>query len=192
MPTTAMIGPGNDLRRLADGGLVVLDVHGVVLSNPFPGFLREIGERVGIGGDEMFRRWRARWRRPFWEGSITEAEMWEAIAPGLDTVELRADLETRYRRGPWFDVVDDHDGPIWLLSNHRTDWLLPRLDRFGVRDRFERILVSDALRAAKPSPGAFAALAERDDTVFFDDSSDNVEAARRLGITAHVVSHPGR
>jgi glucose-1-phosphatase len=178
---------GPDPRTLAQGALVVLDVHGVVFTNPFPGFIREIGERVGVGGDELFRRWRARWRQPFWEGSITEAEMWEGIAPELDAVELRADLESRYRRGPWFDFARDHDGPMWLLSNHRTEWLLPRLERFGLAQCFERVLVSDALGAAKPSPRAFAAIRARHDAVFFDDSHCNVEAARALGIAAHVV-----
>jgi len=183
---------GPDLSALPDGGVVVLDVHGVVINNPLPGFLREIGERVGIGGDELIRRWRARWRLPFWEGAITDAEMWEAIAPGLDAVELRDDLEARYRPGPWFDFVIGHDGPMWLLSNHRAAWLLPRLERFGVADRFERILVSDVLAAAKPSAAAFAALQERDDLVFFDDSQCNVDAARSFGIDAHLVEITAR
>jgi putative hydrolase of the HAD superfamily len=179
------LGPDTDV--VSDRSLIVLDVHGVVITNPFPGFLREIGERMGIGGDEMLRRWRAHWRLPFWEGSITEAEMWEAVAPGLDAAQLRSDLERRYQRGPWFEFVMQHDGPMWLLSNHRTDWLMPRLERFGLTGRFECILVSDALGAAKPSPMAFAPLRTRDDTVFFDDSPCNVEAARALGIAAHVV-----
>jgi putative hydrolase of the HAD superfamily len=186
------LGPDTDV--VSDRSLIVLDVHGVVITNPFPGFLREIGERMGIGGDEMLRRWRAHWRLPFWEGSITEAEMWEAVAPGLDAAQLRSDLERRYQRGPWFEFVMRHDGPMWLLSNHRTAWLMPRLERFGLTGRFECILVSDALGAAKPSPMAFAPLRTRDDTVFFDDSPCNVEAARALGIAAHVVEPtvPGR
>jgi putative hydrolase of the HAD superfamily len=185
---------GPDAGVVSDGRLIVLDVHGVVISNPFPGFLREIGERVGLGGDELLRRWRAYWRLPFWEGSITEAEMWDAVAPGLDAAQLRSDLERRYQRGPWFEFVMQHDGPMWLLSNHRTDWLMPRLDRFGLTGRFDCILVSDALGAAKPSPMAFAPLRTRDDTVFFDDSPCNVEAARALGIAAHLVEPigPGR
>lgn len=111
------------------------------------------------------RRWRACWRLPFWEGVITDAEMWEAIA---------------------------HDGPMWLLSNHRTSWLLPRLERFGVADRFERILVSDVLAAAKPSAAAFAALQGRDDLIFYDDSQCNVDAARSFGIDAHLVAITAR
>jgi putative hydrolase of the HAD superfamily len=172
---------------LHGGRLLVLDVHGVVINNPLIGFLHDIGNQVGVGGDEMARRWRTRWRLPFWEGVIGEAELWSALAPRLDPVELRADLESRYRPGPWFQFVTRHEGPMWLLSNHRTEWLLPRLERFGVGDQFERILVSDALGAAKPSATAFAALRTRPDAVFFDDSARNVEAARKLGIAAHVV-----
>lgn len=181
---------GPDLTTLPEGGVVALDVHGVVFNNPLPGFLREVGERLGVGADEFTRRWRTRWRRPFWEGTITEAEMWEAVAPELDATALRDELEWRYRRGPWFDFVVRHDGPIWLLTNHRSAWLLPRLERFDIAHRFERILVSDVLGAAKPSPRAFAELQRRSDLVYFDDSPCNVESARALGIDAHLVETP--
>jgi FMN phosphatase YigB (HAD superfamily) len=178
---------GPDLSVLPPDAVVVLDVHGVVINNPFPGFLRDLGDRTSVGGDELLRRWRARWRRPFWEGAITEDELWEAIAPGLDAAELRADLESRYRPGPWFQFVTRYDGPMWLLSNHRSAWLLPRLERFGVADRFDRILVSDALGAAKPSALAFAPLRLHGNVVFFDDSPCNVAAAAEAGIESHLV-----
>jgi hypothetical protein len=32
---------GPDPRTLANGALVVLDVHGVVFTNPFPAFIRD-------------------------------------------------------------------------------------------------------------------------------------------------------
>lgn len=174
--------------RFATHDLIALDVHGVVFNNPLPYFLGEIGRRTGVGANRLKRHWRTTWRVPFWEGRISEAEMWAGIAPGLDPTELRADLESRYRPGPWFDIVTDHDGPIWLLSNHRTDWLLPRLERFGIIDRFERILVSDALGAAKPSPEAFAPLLPLGEIAYFDDSARNVDAARALGLAASLVT----
>ena len=170
--------------------LIVLDVHGVVLNNPLPYFLAELGNLTGVGANRFKRRWRSRWRIPFWEGRITEAEMWAGVAPDLDAQCLRADLEQRYRPGPWFDWAVTHDGPLWLLSNHRSDWLLPRLERFGVADRFERVLVSDALGAAKPSALAFADLVDQPSLAYFDDSRRNVETARSLGIDAHVVGAP--
>lgn len=170
--------------------LIVLDVHGVVLNNPLPYFLAELGDRTGVGANRFKRQWRSTWRIPFWEGRITEAEMWAGIAPDLGAPCLRADLEQRYRPGPWFDWAVTHDGPLWLLSNHRSGWLLPRLERFGVADRFERILVSDALGAAKPSALAFADLVDQPSLAYFDDSRRNVEAARALGIDAHVIGAP--
>ena len=168
--------------------VIALDVHGVVFNNPLPYFLAELGARSELGANRFKRRWRSTWRIPFWEGCISEDEMWAGIAPGVDPTCLRADLERRYRPGPWFDFVMDHDGPIWLLTNHRTDWLLPRLDRFGISDRFERVLVSDALGAAKPSPAAFAPLVARGSVAFFDDSQRNVDAANALGLTATRVT----
>ncbi len=186
-----MTNPGPNRQALTPDAVIVLDVHGVVINNPLPTFLRDVGDRTGVGGDELLRRWRAHWRRPFWEGSITEEEMWGSLAPALDPVALRADLEARYREGPWFDFVKHHDGPMWLLSNHRSSWLLPRLERFGISDRFDRVLVSDVLGAAKPSPEAFAPLLAGDATVYFDDSPCNIEAARALGVNAHLVAPTG-
>lgn len=183
--------PPADLVATHD--VVALDVHGVVFNNPLPWFLAELGARSELGTNRFKRVWRSTWRVPFWEGRISESEMWAGIAPGLDPACLRADLERRYRPGPWFDFVVAHDGPVWLLSNHRTDWLLPRLERFGLTDRFERILVSDALGVAKPSPAAFAPLVERGSVVFFDDSQRNVDGARAAGLAAECVApsaHP--
>lgn len=183
---TTPAGPPPDLVVAHE--VVVLDVHGVVFNNPLPRFLAELGARSELGSNRFKRMWRSTWRVPFWEGRVTEAEMWAGIAPGLDAACLRADLERRYRPGPWFDFVVAHDGPLWLLSNHRTDWLLPRLERFGLAERFDRVLVSDALGAAKPSPDAFAPLVEHGSLVFFDDSQRNVDAARAQGLTAERVT----
>ena len=171
--------------------MLALDAHGVVFNNPLPYFLAELGARSELGVNRFKRRWRSTWRIPFWEGRITEDEMWAAIAPGVEPTCLRADLERRYRPGPWFDFVVRHDGPVWLLTNHRTDWLLPRLDRFGIADRFERVIVSDRLGVAKPDPAVFAPLIEamRDHALcFIDDSPANVAAARAVGIDAVLPS----
>jgi HAD superfamily hydrolase (TIGR01509 family) len=183
--------PGPPAELIASGEVVVLDVHGVVFNNPLPAFLAELGARSDLGVNRFKRRWRSTWRVPFWEGRLSEEEMWALVAPGLDPEGVRADLERRYRPGPWFEFVRRHEGPIWLLSNHRSDWLVPRLDRFGIADRFDRVLVSDRLGAAKPSPAAFAALVEHGSVVFFDDSQRNVDAARALGLTAARVSRSG-
>jgi FMN phosphatase YigB (HAD superfamily) len=169
---------------VVEADVLAVDIHGVVLNSPLLRFVGDIGRRTGEGPDDIRRRWRDDLRRPFWVGDLDEATMWHRLAPGLDPHELRTDLERRYGPGPLFDVVNERVGPTWLLSNHRAAWLVPRLERFGILDRFERVYVSDELRAAKPEPEAFAPLDGVRGLVYVDDSRRNVRAARRCGVDA--------
>lgn len=173
---------------MSDQPIIALDVHGVVFNNPMPGFIDDIGESTGVGIPAIRHRWRTELRLRFWEGRLSDDEMWERLAPGCDATQLRRDLEKRYTLGPFGSFVELHTGPIWLLSNHRTDWLMARLDRFGLTDRFDRIYISDAIGAAKPSDRAFSVLTDRTGLHYYDDSNRNVTAARKLGITASVVT----
>ncbi len=173
---------------MSDQPVIALDVHGVVLNNPLPGFIDDVGESTGVGIPAIRHRWRTELRLGFWEGRLSDDEMWGRLAPGCDATQLRRDLEHRYTLGPFGAFVELHTGPIWLLSNHRTDWLMARLDRFGLTERFERIYISDAIGAAKPSDRAFSVLTDRTGLHYYDDSNRNVNAARKLGITASVVT----
>lgn len=143
---------GPPLGLLPPVVIIVLDVHGVVSNNPLVGFFHDLADRNGIASTEFIRQWRSTWRRPFWEGRIIETQLWNTLAPDIDHQEPRNDLERDYAPGPWFDFAAHHDGPIWLLSNHRTEWLLPRLERFAILDRFDRIIVSDPDRNGQTRP----------------------------------------
>jgi len=169
-----------------DPRLLVLDGQGVVFNNPFPAFLADLGVRTGVGELEISSRWSDELRLPFWTGQLGEAAMWARLAPGLSTTDLRQNLERRYAPGPMYDLVRRSTGRMWLLSNHRGDWLRPRLERFALTGRFERILVSDETGAAKPDPEAFDHLVNTD-CLYIDDLASNVDVARSLGIDAlHV------
>jgi len=166
--------------------LLVLDGQGVVFNNPFPAFLADLGVRTGVGEPEVTSRWSDELRLPFWTGQLSEAAMWARLAPGLSTTGLREDLERRYAPGPLYDLVRRSTARLWLLSNHRGDWLRPRLERFALTERFERILVSDEQGVAKPSPEAFAHLINTS-CLYIDDLPKNIDVARSLGIDAlHV------
>lgn len=184
------VDPASFVATTAEFDVVVLDVHGVVLNKPLGDFIVDVGERSGEGGVELLARWRRELRVPFWEGRLDEAELWAALAPGRDPAELRDELESRYARGPLYRTVLDGDTRTWLLSNHRSDWLLPRLERFGLAERFQRVLVSDRIGAAKPSPRAFdevAALGRTSSVCFVDDQTANVDAARACGVAARLL-----
>lgn len=168
---------------MSPDGLVVLDVHGVVFNKPFLPFLAEAAERHGRDGGQVLHAWSSHVREPFWLGRLGVAEMWSTLLPGADPGALTAELESRYAPGPLFEALADISGPIWLLSNHRSEWLLPRLQRFGLDGRFERVYVSDAIGLVKPDVAAFR-LAQRAagsrPILYVDDKPANVAAAAEV------------
>ena len=72
-----------------------------------------------------------------------------------------------------------------MLSNHRSEWLLPRLRKFKLEECFARVLVSDKVGAAKPDPAAFHPIVcshvDCSRVLFVDDQQRNLETASRLG-----------
>jgi putative hydrolase of the HAD superfamily len=169
--------------------LLVLDAHGVVLNAYWPRFLHEVARLTHEPVEEVLRRWHDRVRTDAWLGRINDDELWKRLIPAhYGRRDWQAILEAGYTRGPaephlrrWSACV-----PVWLLSNHRTHWLLPRLKRFGVLEYFERILVSDTVGAAKPERNAFQVLLGQNShakrLLFVDDQACNVETARQLGL----------
>lgn len=178
--------------------LLVLDGHGVVLTNPFLTFLDDLAIQTGQSLLQVRRLWHDRLRTPFWTGKLAEEELWRHLTGSEDGRHWRGSLEQRYEPGPaagcltrWAQMT-----PIWLLSNHHSAWLRPRLDRFELSGHFERIIVSDEIGVAKPEPSAFdAVLAHvRDpaEALFVDDRARNVDVALRLGIRAvHATETDG-
>jgi hypothetical protein len=179
--------------------LLVLDAHGVVLNAYWPRFLRVVARLTNEPVGEVLRRWHDRVRTDAWLGRISDDELWKRLIPAHHgSYDWQAILESGYTCGPaephlrrWSACV-----PVWLLSNHRTHWLLPRLKRFGVLEYFERILVSDTIGATKPEQEAFDVLLEPDShaqrVLFVDDQACNVMAARQRGISAiHAHSECG-
>ena len=168
--------------------LLVLDGHGVVLTNPFQDFLVDLAQDTGQTEMEVKRIWNNRLRTPFWTGELAESEMWRLLTGRENGDSWRWALEERYDLGPaadhlrrWSQAI-----PVWLLSNHRRQWLLPRLERFGLDRHFRRIVVSDEIGFAKPEPAAFsdvlASVQHPAEALFVDDRTRNVDAASLLGI----------
>lgn len=177
--------------------LLVLDVHGVVLSDYFPTFLGELAMQSGQLVEQVRRRWREELRSAAWRGEIGDTELWRRLSDGADKYPWQLLLESGYRLGPAAPELQRWSAraPAWLLSNHRTHWLLPRLLRFGIDGHWERVLVSDGLGAVKPEARAFGPILERVNepsaVLFVDDHACNIEAAQRLGFQVVHASDEG-
>ena len=176
--------------------LLVLDGQGVVFNDPLAAFFGQLADATGQDPGAVLARWRDELRERAWSGAIDDQAMWRALV-GADRRDWGALLEAAYRPGPaapwlpgWAAQV-----PVWLLTNHRTAWIEPRLDRFGLRPWFGRVLVSDALGALKPDPSVFSSVLAhvRDPAavLLVDDQEKNVSVASTLGLSAILADPAG-
>ncbi len=169
--------------------LLVLDGQGVVFNNPLAAFFDQLADATGQDRGAVLTRWRDDVRERAWRGAIDDQTIWRTLV-GADPQDWGARLESFFAPGPaaprlpsWAAHV-----PVWLLTNHRTAWIEHRLERFGLRRWFHRVLVSDALGALKPETSVFAPLLAhvRDAAavLLVDDQEKNVIAAGQLGLSA--------
>ena len=135
-------------------------------------------ERGQITADDFARQFLAEWRlglEP--EAFIALFRSWNR-APLEGAHELLARLRPRHR--------------LACLSNTNELHWEDILDGHGLRPCFDHHYASHLLRLAKPDPEIYSFVAEdlgctAADVVFFDDSPENVEGARRIGMAAHQV-----
>lgn len=82
---------------------------------------------------------------------------------------------------------------IGLLSNASSEYLRPILEDNNIAHLFDEVVISAETRLIKPMPEAFRFIlkkltVEPDRTLFIDDNSKNVAAARRLGIDSIIYT----
>ena len=104
-------------------------------------------------------------------------------AQGLFTL-----LETTGKLADWAAVAE-----LWLLSNHRHEWLRPVLEAEGLLPLFERVIISSEWSAMKPEPALYASLRDSPgvETLFVDDKQENLDVAERFGIGTLLADADG-
>jgi FMN phosphatase YigB (HAD superfamily) len=132
-------------------------------------------------------------RRQYWSGDLPEDAFWQALGLSVPSPGERAailglgPLIDPARVAAWREIAD-----VWVISNHRHEWLLPVLAAHGFDAVVDRIEVSSMCRRVKPDPGAWAALladgTHADRVAVVDDQARNLDAARGLGITAFAAT----
>ncbi|MCT2590526.1 HAD-IA family hydrolase [Streptomyces sp. N2-109] len=140
-------------------------------------------------------------RDVLWSGRIEEDAFWEDFATACGAE----------RPSPsWREILDTamgampavHRLPVWaqhaqltVISNHRHEWLLPRLDATGALGYIDAVYVSSSTGLVKPDPAAYAhALrgTQRSQVLYVDDQLRNATAAAALGLHTVLADGEGR
>ena len=178
---------------------IILDFGGVLLQlgdpEPHESLARELGIPVRTLREEIFN---GKLSLAAQRGEISPEELWQALARQWGLPPERAEwLATRF----WEGVRIDTDLVDWLrqrrrryrtglLSNAWSD-LRALLERLGVADAFDAMVISAEEHLMKPDPAIYRLILERlgvepAQAVFVDDRLENVRAAHELGIrTVH-------
>ncbi len=180
---------------------VIFDYGRVLSLAPSDAELQEFAALVGVTEPPFFEIYSAT-RHSYDCGRCDFRQHWQAFADAAgvklrrEQVERIAEMETLM----WLRVnpeivalareIKAQGMRIAILSNIPHD-LLAEVRKFGWLDEFELKIWSCELGIVKPNPAIYRACldalgcpAER--TLFFDDRANNVEAARRLGMEAHI------
>mgnify|MGYP005842324439 FL=1 len=179
---------------------IVFDCGGVLLRNGDLSPYRRWEERLGLDEGALERHlWMGDLYQQAERGAITDAAFWRRAAEGLglheeaDAVQLRAEIwETWQIDSRVLALVDRarERYRVAMLTN-ATDAMEELLaERYGVADRFEAIVNSARVGAAKPDAAIYEELLRRlrleaGEVVFIDDRAENVAAAASLGM--HVA-----
>lgn len=173
------------------------DMGGVIIYYYIPDLLRAIAQHYGVELGVVVEAHRA--LRPDVDvGAESVDEFWGKligrISPGADPNETRQMWSDRYiERNPFNDgmleLVDSvgRRYSVGLLSNIDREHAQLNYGR-GIFEHFNIVLLSDEIKVRKPNKEAYDLLAaklgvENHETIFIDDSADNVAGAEAAGMT---------
>ncbi|MDO4911010.1 MAG: HAD family phosphatase [Corynebacterium sp.] len=177
---------------------ILFDLYGVLLLTQGDQAMREI-EQV-VHGDSSI--WEAFWklRGPLDGGRITDQEFWQQFQEetGLRDFDIEEAIRVDYSGWRQADpeMVEFVTGLIedgWrvgLLSNIPETLARLMLAENPWLQKFHSVTLSCEIKNEKPRPEAFRIALEQlgteaEETFFFDDNLENVEAARGVGLKAY-------
>lgn len=178
-------------------GWLLLDYGQVLCTAPPADEWDELRRAAGYPDPDHFHRTYWQHRPPYDRGDVTAEAFWEVVAPGRAPASL-TELDVRIWLHPHRPSVEamraagDRGWRLALFSNAPVE-VADAIDGLEWLEPVERRFFSCRIGHVKPEPDAYHRVLEGlgvgpADVVFFDDRPDNVEAARALGITAHVFT----
>jgi putative hydrolase of the HAD superfamily len=158
--------------------------------------------RPDLTGDAFYELYWSH-RAAYDRGDLTAAGYWAEVAPEADPASVAAGGAVRaldvdiwmHPHQPSVDALAGRAAEGWrlaLFSNAPVE-VAAAIDGLGWLKPVERRFYSCHLGRVKPEPEAYLAVldglgVEAGRVVFFDDREANVQAARKLGIRAHVFT----
>ncbi len=179
--------------------LVVLDVGGVLLTDLVSRLIPQVASAAGASEAAVRHAYLSHGlREALWCGDTSTEDFWATLGQRLNSrfdgaewdercSALQVPLMSGERLDELFSTCD-----VALLTNHRTNWLLPTLRREALLDCFAAVVVSDLERCMKPSPAIYQALLSRlparyGRRLYVDDKATNLPPARALGFDTMVA-----
>ena len=175
--------------------LLLFDCFGVVMREVAPYWFRryytpEEADRIkeekmhdgdvgAVPDDVLYRRLGETVGAP---GDQIRREWEELVIPNPDTISLIRELKSRYR--------------VVLLSNAMSGYLRFALDKCGIADLFDDVIVSAEVKLVKPDPAIFRlALAragvDAKNALMIDDVEKNLVGAKSVGIDGFLFRDAG-
>jgi putative hydrolase of the HAD superfamily len=186
---------------------LLFDIGGVLITRPDDiGALTRALDPAGVAGEDAEARVRDAFdaHREEYDRGGSAAAFWAAVAADVHADEPDADalaelvaIEQRRWGSPEAETTAALDRAaaagyrLAILSNAPHELADVLEDRDGWGARFEHVMTSARIGMAKPDADVWAFACARLDApaeriLFVDDKPENVEAARRAGIHAHV------
>ncbi|MFF2479961.1 HAD-IA family hydrolase [Paenibacillus sp. NPDC058071] len=176
---------------------LVLDIGGVLAENITPFWKRLSGESQTA--EELFALFNREVREELWSGGMTEKYFWERFAerfPNIPAENARESMIASITPLPaikeiprWSRYADIH-----LLSNHRTEWIMPIVNT--ISDYVTSVTISSEAGCCKPSAPIYsvvnAKLGLERPILFIDDQEKNMKEARAIGWQTLIADVEGR
>ena len=118
--------------------VLILDVCGVLLVEPMVPLFRAVAREAGTSPDRIEAVFRYYFRDALWSGRLEESSFWPAFAMacgvGIASPSWLLLLRSAMTPLPAASLVGrwSMSAEIWLLSNHRHEWLVPALQAAGL------------------------------------------------------------
>ncbi|GIE92488.1 hypothetical protein Are01nite_89680 [Actinoplanes regularis] len=194
-------GQDPQASEIAARRLLILDVCGVLLGEPMKPLFQAVASQAGTSQERVAAVFRHFFRDALWSGRLDEADFWPAFSMacgvGIPSPTWPAVLRSAMMPLPAAACVSrwSRSAQVWLLSNHRHEWLVPALQDVELHLIVRRVLISSQTGHVKPGPAAYVQVldyaAPGDALLYVDDHEANVDAFRELGVDGIVADKHG-